>query len=329
MPASTPRTIAPMRATLTDRPPVDDDNWAYEIKWDGMRAIAFVDGGALRLHTANLIDATDRFPELAGLAGAVTADEAVLDGEIVTFNERGNPDFGLLQPRMQARDPMAARQRASMQPAFYVLFDVLEVEGEDLTGLPYEQRRQRLIELVEPGPAWKVSEGWVGGGQELLDVMRGRGMEGLIAKRLGSRYEVGRRSRSWLKLKVRRGQELVVGGWLPGEGARSSHFGALLVGYHDPDVERRPLRYAGRVGTGFAEAELRRMLGQLRDLASDTSPFDPPPPRSVARLAHWVEPSVVVQVEFGEWTRDGILRHPAYVGQRHDKDPADVVREEP
>jgi bifunctional non-homologous end joining protein LigD len=328
VPASTPRTIAPMRATLTAEPPPDDENWAYEIKWDGMRAIGFVEEGGLRLQTANLLDATGRFPELAKLADALSPHRAVLDGEIVTFNDRGLPDFGLLQPRMQARNAVAAQQRAAGQPAFYVLFDLVELDGDDLTGLPYEQRRQRLLGLVEPGPSWKVSEGWIGGGGDLLDVMRDQGMEGLIAKRLGSRYEVGRRSRSWLKLKVRRRQELVVGGWLPGEGSRAAHFGALLVGYHDRAVEGAPLRYAGRVGTGFDEAELHRLLARLRGLESPRCPFDPPPPRPVGRAARWVEPSMVVEVEFGEWTRDGILRHPAYVGQRHDKDPAQVVRED-
>jgi bifunctional non-homologous end joining protein LigD len=325
---STPRTIAPMRAILTTRLPPDDANWGYEIKWDGMRAVAFVAEGVLRLQTANLLDATERFPELAPLAAAVAPHDAVLDGEIVTFNERGLPDFGLLQPRMQARHADAARRGADTRPAFYVLFDLLELDGDDLTALPYETRRERLVDLVPPGSHWKVSEGWVGGGADLLDVIATRGLEGLIAKRLGSRYEAGRRSRSWLKLKVRRGQELVVGGWLPGEGSRSTHFGALLVGYHDPEADGSPLRYAGRVGTGFGEGELVRLLGLFEGIGQDRCPFDPPPPRPVTKVARWVRPEVVVAVEFAEWTRDGILRHPAYVGQRLDKDADEVVREE-
>lgn len=316
-----------MRATLVDKPPRDDDNWAYEIKWDGMRAIAFVEGGALRLQSANGLDATGRFPELQGLPSALGGHDAVLDGEIVTFNERGVPDFGLLQPRMQARDGRAAIERANAQPVFYVLFDVLEVDGDGLTDLPYQARRERLLELITPSNHWKVSDGWIGGGEQLLEVMRERGMEGLIAKRLGSRYEVGRRSRSWLKLKVRRRQELVVGGWLPGEGARERHFGALLVGYHEVAGSEH-LRYAGRVGTGFKEAELARLLGLLRDLEIDECPFDPPPPKTVSRSARWVRPELVVEVEFGEWTRDGILRHPSYCGQRFDKPHERVVRED-
>jgi bifunctional non-homologous end joining protein LigD len=317
-----------MKATLASDPPVDDDNWAYEIKWDGMRAVGFVHDGALRLQSVNGLDATDRFPELSPLAEALRPHDAVLDGEIVTFDEHGRPSFGLLQPRMQARNPAAARERSGAQPVFYVLFDLLELDGRDLTAEPYEQRRATLLDLVAPGPHWKVSEGWVGGGPELLEVMRTQGMEGLIAKRLGSRYEVGRRSRNWLKLKVRRRQEFVVGGWLPGEGSRASHFGALLVGYHDPSAEGAPLRYGGRVGTGFNEAELTRLLALLDERGIDACPFEPEPPRAVQRIARWVRPDLVVEVEFGEWTKDAILRHPAYVGQRFDKPATDVVRED-
>jgi bifunctional non-homologous end joining protein LigD len=317
-----------MRATLVQHAPVDDDGWAYEIKWDGMRALAFVDQGELRLQSVNGLDATGRFPELAGLGDALAPHDAVLDGEVVTFNERGVPDFGLLQPRMQARGGVAAQDRAASQPVFYVLFDVLSLDGKDLTSMPYETRREVLLDLVPAGPHWKVSDGWIGGGEELMEVMRAQGMEGLIAKRLGSRYEIGKRSRNWLKLKVRRRQEFVVGGWLPGEGARASHFGALLVGYHDPAEPTRPLRYAGRVGTGFKERELERLLGELRSREIESCPFDPAPPRLVTRRAHWVRADLVVEVEFGEWTKDAILRHPAYVGQRVDKPAADVVRED-
>lgn len=324
---TTSRNVEPMKATSAVNPPPDDDEWAYEIKWDGMRAIGFVTAGVLRLQSSNGFDATERFPELAALAAAIAPHDAVLDGEIVTFDEHGRPSFGLLQPRMQARRATTAKERAVAQPAVYVLFDLLALDGHDITDQPYERRRALLLELVEPGSHWKVSEGWVGGGGELLSVMRDQGMEGLIAKRLGSRYEVGRRSRDWLKLKVRRRQELVVGGWLPGEGKRSGHFGALLVGYHDRHVQQQPLRYAGRVGTGFGEAELRRLLELLDTLETTNGPFDPEPPPSVVRAAHWVRPELVVEVAFGEWTNDGILRHPSYIGQRVDKAAAEVVRE--
>ena len=307
-----------MRATLAHQVPPDDENWAYEIKWDGMRALAFVEDGTLRLQTVNGLDATNRFPELGGLAAAIAPHDAVLDGEIVTFDEHGVPNFGLLQPRMQARNARAARERAVTQPAFYVLFDLLELDGKDITNEPYEARRQALLDLVPTGPHWKVSEGWVGGGDELLEVMRSKGMEGLIAKRLGSRYEVGRRSRNWLKLKVRQSQEVVVGGWLPGEGARASHFGALLVGYHDANAEGRPLRYAGRVGTGFTAATRRELRSRLRPLERSTSPLSVAPPKRETHGVHWVEPTLVGEVEYREYA-GGSLRHPSWRGLRADK----------
>jgi bifunctional non-homologous end joining protein LigD len=295
-----------------------------------MRALAFVGDGRLRLQTSAGNDATDRFPELAPLAEALRPHDAILDGEIVTFGDDGRPSFGLLQPRMQTRSRTTAAERAAAQPAFFVLFDLLLLDGEDLTRQVYEARHARLVDLVAPGAHWKVAEHWLGGGAELLEVMRAQRMEGLIAKRLGSTYEPGRRTRDWLKLKVRRRQELVVGGWLPGEGNRARHFGALLVGYHEPSAPGSPLRYAGRVGTGFDERELTRLRRELRDreVGADECPFDPVPPRPVARVAHWVRPEIVVEVQFGEWTNDGILRHPAYVGQRADKPASEVVRED-
>lgn len=323
MGATTPDRIEPMRAVLAAQIPLDDENWSYEIKWDGMRAIAVIEGGTLRLHTANLHDATERFPELQGLAAAVAPHDAVLDGEVVALGDGGIPDFGRLQPRMQARSQRAVREASLSQPAVYVLFDLLALDGRDLTSLPYEERRAKLQQLVAPGPAWWVTEAWTGGGRELLEVMRERGMEGLIAKRLGSRYEPGRRSTAWRKLKVREQQELVVGGWLPGNGARAPTFGALLVGYHDGPW----LRYAGRVGTGFRDDELPRLRDLLDALATERCPFDPPPPTPVRRRGRWVEPELVVEVAFREWTADGILRQPVYLGQRIDKDARDVVRE--
>ncbi|MEJ5254976.1 MAG: non-homologous end-joining DNA ligase [Acidimicrobiales bacterium] len=323
MGGTTPERLEPMRAVLVADVPPDDENWSYEIKWDGMRAIAVIEGGTLRLHTANLLDATDRFPELQGLASAVAPHDAVLDGEVVALNERGVPDFGRLQPRMQARSARAIREASQRQPVVYVLFDLLALDGEDLTPLPYEQRRAQLQQLVSPGPAWRVTEAWTGGGRELLEVMRERGMEGLIAKRLGSRYEPGRRSTAWRKLKVRQQQELVVGGWLPGNRARASTFGSLLVGYFDGPS----LRYAGRVGTGFSDDELRRLRELLESLATEHCPFDPPPPAPVRREARWVEPELVVEVAFREWTAEGLLRQPAYLGQRIDKPAREVVRE--
>jgi bifunctional non-homologous end joining protein LigD len=312
-----------MRAVLVESVPDDDENWSYEIKWDGMRAIAVIENGALSLSSANLIDATDRFPELAALADALAPHDVVLDGEIVALDAEGHPDFGRLQPRMQARSARAVHDAMAAQPIVYVVFDILELDGTSLVDQPYESRRSLLGKLVDPGPYWRVTEAWTGGGAELLDVMQSQGLEGLIAKRIGSRYDVGGRSSAWRKLKVRRRQELVVGGWLPGEGARDTTLGALLVGHY----EAGELRYAGRVGTGFRERELHRLRAELDRRATSACPFEPPPPAAVARRGHWVTPDLVVEVAFREWTADGVLRQPAYLGQRTDKAAADVRRE--
>jgi len=318
-----PRSIDPMRA-VTGELPLDNEQWAYEVKWDGMRVISFCTHGDLLLRSANGLDATVRFPELAGLAHALRDHRVILDGEVVALAPDGRPDFGLLQPRMHVSSPAVAAERAVTQPVAYVLFDLLWLDGLDVTPVPYEDRIRLLGDLVEDGPAWRVTESHRGSGAELLEAVAAQGMEGLIAKRRGSRYEPGRRSGSWRKVKIRRRQEFVVGGWLAGEGNRASTLGALLVGYHD---DAGALRYAGRVGTGFNDAELRALAEVLSASAVESDPFDTPPPRAVELHAHWVEPRLVVEVAFGEWTADAMLRHPSYLGRRADKDPARVVRE--
>lgn len=329
-----PTSITPMRAT-TGPTPTDDSGWAYEIKWDGMRAIASCDRGALRLTSSNGIDATVRFPELAPLASSLAANRVILDGEIITFAPDGRPDFGRLQHRMHISNAVAAAEAAAIQPVAYVVFDILWLDGHQVTPVPYLERKRLLGQLVEPGPGWTVPQPEIGSGAELLAAVGDRGLEGLIAKRTDSTYEIGKRSSAWRKLKIRRRQELVVGGWLPGEGNRSSTLGAILVGYHDTQAgsgqsrgaETSPLHYAGRVGTGFDERELGELLGLFDTLSTDRDPFDPPPPGPVARQARWLDPRLVVEVAFGEWTADGVLRHPSYLGRRLDKDPATVVRE--
>jgi bifunctional non-homologous end joining protein LigD len=327
-----------MRAVSGAVPP-DDEGWAYEIKWDGVRAIGFVEDGRLRLQSANGIDITDRYPELAPIADELGGHAAILDGEIVRFNDAGRPDFGLLQSRMHRTDAATVARAAAEHPVVWVLFDLLHLDGHDLaTGLgptpapgapaavpvPYEDRRRLLEALIEPGPNWQVPAALHGTGAELLAVVADRGMEGLIAKRRGSAYEAGRRSPTWRKLKVRRRQEFVVGGWKEGAGGRRSTVGALLVGYHTDDGR---LAYAGRVGSGITDVELRHLQATLDATACDACPFDPPPTRDEMRGARWVEPQLVVEVAFGEWSADQRLRHPSYLGTRTDKDPGTVVRE--
>jgi bifunctional non-homologous end joining protein LigD len=324
-----------MRA-VTGELPNDDEGWAYEVKWDGVRAIGFIEDGALRLQSSNGNDITMRYPELAALATELGGHTAILDGEVVTFNEQGRPDFGMLQARMHLKDVKAINDWAARRPVVWAIFDLLHLDGHDLyvhAGAPrgqapsvpvYEQRRQLLESLVDAGPNWQVPAAHQGGGAALLDAVTERGMEGLMAKRLGTVYEAGKRTTNWRKVKVRRRQELVVGGWKFGDGGRAGTIGALLVGYHTPDGN---LAYGGRVGSGLNTAELARLLPELESLRRESCPFDPPPTREEALHAHWVEPRLVVEVAFGEWSHDDRLRHPSYLGQRYDKDPADVVRE--
>jgi bifunctional non-homologous end joining protein LigD len=306
--------------------PTDDDAWAYEVKWDGMRLIANVDA-TVRLTTTNGIDATDRFPELQPLADHLGDHRAVLDGEVVALDEHGRSSFSALQARMHLTDPVRVAQVRSEVPVQYVVFDLLHLDGHDTVDLPYVDRRRLLTSLVEPSAGWLVPGHQVGDGADLLAAAARTGLEGVMAKRLDSVYRPGKRSSSWRKVKVRRVQEVVIGGWSTGEGARSGSFGALLVGVRDPGDEGGPLRFAGGVGTGFDDEVLDDLRRRLSELAADSCPFEPEPPPPVRRTAHWVRPELVAQVAFGDWTPDHRLRHPSFLGLRIDKDPAAVVRE--
>ncbi|CAN5567358.1 hypothetical protein BH20ACT2_BH20ACT2_13030 [soil metagenome] len=315
-----------MKAVTGDLP-ADEAGWAFEIKWDGMRIMALIGDDELCLRSGTGRDVTARFPELAGLATEVAATHAVLDTEVVVLDDLGRPDFEALQTRMHFDSPAEAARRTASAPVVAMAFDLVHLGGRELTTLAYEDRRHLLDQILDGGPSWQVPAAHHGDGGALLDAVGHQGMEGLVAKRLGSRYEPGRRSPAWRKVKVRRRQELVVGGWSAGLGGRGGSFGALLVGYHESSGDDRRLHYAGKVGTGFNDAELARLLGRLGELAADRCPFDPPPPRPQLAGARWVEPRMVVEVQFGEWTGEGRLRHPSYVGERFDKDPAEVVRE--
>lgn len=339
--APLPRGLKPMKAVLAEALPSDDPHepaWAYEIKWDGMRVLAYVDPDAdppVRLESSNQRDVTASFPDLAALEDAACGRAAVFDGEVVALDEDGRPSFGRLQQRMHLTGAAEVARRMVEVPVLYEVFDLLHFDGTDTTALPYDDRRRLLTHLLDDAGAarperrcWSLSTAH-DDGEALWEAAKMHRLEGVMAKRRASPYEAGKRSANWRKVKVRWEQELVIGGWLPGEGARAHRFGALLVGYHDADEPDRPLRYAGRVGTGFTEAELFRLGALLDERASDTCPFEPPPPRPVARVARWVEPDLVAEVAFAEWTSEGILRHPAYQGQRDDKAAADVVRELP
>ncbi len=319
-----PEHIAPMLATLAKTLPPEDENYSYEVKWDGVRSIVYVDGGRARFESRRGGDITSRYPELRGLGPALGSTAAVLDGEIVAFDGE-RPSFERLQQRMHVGNERAIRRLMNEVPVVYVMFDLLWLEGHSTLALPYRERRKLLDELGLEGPSWQTPAAHEGDGAALLDATRNLGLEGVVAKRLDSTYDPGRRSRAWLKVKNQNRQEFVIGGWLPGQGARSTSLGALLIGYYESTAPDARLHYAGRVGTGLTESELRRLVGLLEPLQRETSPFTPAPH---VKDATFVEPELVADVRFTEWTRAGVVRNPAYLGLREDRDPHDVVRED-
>ncbi len=283
-----------MKATLGTLP-TDDDRWAYEVKWDGYRTLAFVDGGTVRLQSTNLHDVTASYPELGELPTGVHAATAVLDGELVVLDDDGKPRFELMQ-------------RHTRQAVLHV-FDVLRIDDHDTIELPYEDRRRLLGQLVEPGANWLVPGHRVGGGAALLAATDEQELEGVMAKRLGTTYVPGKRSQNWRKIKHRRRVDMVIGGYTTGEGNRASTFGSLLVGRY----EGTTLVFAGGVGTGFDQATLEALVVRLRDLEVSTCPFDPPPPSAYRHNARWVEPSSTATIEITEFTNDGLVRHASFV----------------
>jgi bifunctional non-homologous end joining protein LigD len=331
-----------MLATPADNPPGDGE-WAFEVKWDGVRALTFLDESGTRVASRRGEDTTHRYPELASMADALDGREAILDGEVVALDEHGRPSFQTLQLRMGLSRPETIRLRATEVPVTYVAFDLLALDGEALLSEPYERRRELLAGLEFEAERWRAPAHHVGGGDAFLEAARVQGLEGIVCKRLGSPYRPGARSRDWLKIRARRGQELVIGGYMPGEGGRSGRVGSLLVGYWDATPEEaerlgRPPRlvYAGGVGTGFTDAMLDRLIGLLRPLEIPESPFElgeDPRVKYRARARQrgagpvWVRPELVGEFEFTEWTREGTLRQPAFKGLRDDKDPREVVRE--
>ena len=318
-----PAKVAPMMATLADALPVDDEQWAYEMKWDGVRAVVHVDGGRPTAWSRNDIDITDTYPELRAMAESMGSTQAVLDGELVALDRSGRPSFELLQPRMHVTGPARVRRLAVSTPVTYLVFDVLHLDGRSTLSMPYAQRRALLDGMGLSGPTWQTPPAWFGGGAAVLAAAREQHLEGVVAKQLESAYQPGARSRSWLKVKNQRTQEVIIAGWRPGQGRRTDTIGSLLLAIPDADG----LRYAGKVGTGFTSATLHDLQRRLEPLATDHSPFGDDVPRADARSARWVRPELVGEVRFTEWTRDGRLRHPAWRGLRPDKNPDQVVRD--
>jgi bifunctional non-homologous end joining protein LigD len=319
-----PAALRPMLALSVPGPPPDNANWALEMKWDGVRALAFIERGRVRLMSRTERDITVAYPELAGLGAAAAHKQLLLDGEVVVFGADGWPEFEALQPRMHVTSAAQAKLLAGQTPVTYLVFDLLQLDGRPLLDLPYSRRRELLDQLGLSGPYWQTPPSFPGEDlQDVLAVSVDHGMEGVVAKRLDSAYAPGVRTDHWRKIKNVRLQEAVVAGYKPGQGNRTGQVGSLLIGVHDATG----LIYAGHVGTGFSDETLRMLGARLEPLRRPSSPFDGPVPPEHARTAVWVEPRLVIQVAFDRWTRAGRMRAPVYKGLRDDKDPADVVRE--
>ena len=311
--------------------PLDpDEEWSIEMKWDGVRCIARIANGRVTLTSRNDLDLTPTYPELQELAEHVHADGAVLDGEIVALDDRGRPSFSRLQQRMGLTRRRDVEPAMREQAAKLLLFDVLEVDGKATTRAPYRDRRDLLERLVDGGGpvdvppvvATATGDDLRGAVDDAMATSERLGLEGVVVKRAEAPYRPGARSKDWVKRKHERQQEVVVGGWRPGNGRREGGVGSLLVGIH----EDGRLRYVGRVGTGFSDADLDAIGARLASHDRRTSPFDDVP-RADASDAHWVTPSLVGEVRFAEWTDDGRLRQASWRGWRPDKRPDEVVRE--
>ncbi|MFN0093917.1 MAG: DNA ligase D [Dehalococcoidia bacterium] len=325
-----PAGVEPMLARLASMPAKQAD-YGFEIKWDGVRAIAYVRGGRVRLQSRRMLDSTKQYPELQAMGASLGAREVILDGEIIAFDEAGVPRFERLQERMNLAREFDIRRKAREIPIVYMVFDVLYLDGRSTMGRPYRERRRLLDELALSGPNWQTPPMHEGEGPALLAATKAQGLEGVVGKRLDSPYEPGRRSESWLKIKNSLRQEFVVGGWTPGAGARDGTIGALLLGYYDvPEAQAKAegreqrLHYAGKVGSGFNAAMLRTLESRLQRLRLEASPFAVGVPEPEARF---VEPVLVAEVDFLEWTEGGTLRHPSFEGLRTDKEARDVVLE--
>ena len=315
------RKIEPMLAITADEP-FDSPQFTYEAKWDGVRTLAFVDGGEVRLQTRNLLDCTKQYPEAHGAAEALTGGyQAILDGEIVAFDEKGVPSFQRLQPRMHQRDEGAVSRLRKSVPVVYEVFDLLYLDGEDLTGRPLRERRQKLEAALEPMGAIRLSEGFPGSGVALFNAVRDKGLEGIVAKRLDAPYVSGR-SAAWVKVKAFKAMDCVIGGWTEGQGGRHSTLGALIVGIYRDGT----LVPVGHVGTGFDDRTLRDLLVTLTEHQAPSSPFAVAP--KVNQPATWCFPDLVCEVRYAELTRDGTLRHPTYQGLRSDVDPKECTGQE-
>jgi bifunctional non-homologous end joining protein LigD len=314
-----PDRLKPMLARSGQLPP-DEEKWGFEIKWDGIRTVLFSDHGHMTLQGRNFSDFTPRYPEIRELSRELGARRIILDGEVVALDESGKPSFERLQSRMHLASDSAVRRRMRDIPVTYVAFDLLYLDGHSTLSLPYEDRRTLLDSIGLEGPAWRAPAYHRGEGSALLEATRKLGIEGIVAKRLDCPYDPGRRASGWIKIKNVCEQDVVIGGWTPGEGGRSKRFGSLVAGV----MEDGRLVYVGKVGTGFTDRTLSQVQRALEPLRRPGSPFEGrQPPKGTI----FVEPRLVARVELREWTQSGTMRAPSFKGLRDDIDPQDCVRE--
>jgi bifunctional non-homologous end joining protein LigD len=314
-----PAFIPPMLATLVGGP-FDDPDWLFEVKWDGFRMEAVVDGDTVRLWTRGQQDAASRyFGPFLDPPTWISARQAIIDGEVIALDEHGEPDFALLQARIKGRGVAA-----EPTPFVYEVFDLLHLDGRSLLDEPLEERRRLLSGVLSIDPRVRLSEHIEGEGRAFFEAAGTRGLEGIMAKDRRSPYVPGKRTDRWQKIKIRPEQELVVGGWVKGAG-KAVDLGALLVGVYEDGA----LRYAGKIGAGFTTANRSELLAVLAPLAASESPFAAPPPRAAAREAQWLRPELVIRAEFAGWTSDGLVRQAAYKGIEPEKEPHKVIRELP
>ena len=332
-----PDRIEPMAATLAGTA-FSDPDWLFEIKWDGYRVEAVVRDGTVKLWTRNLKDAEAYFPNLLSPPTWIDAREAIVDGEVVALDDEGRPDFSLLQERISQRRAgsaggaaggAAGARAAATGPLVYQVFDLLHLDGRSLLGVPLEDRKRLLQSVLRETNRVRFASHVVGEGVAFMAAAEARGLEGIVAKLRRSRYEPGKRSPAWLKLKFRPEQELVVGGWTPGEG-NARDLGAVVVGVY----EDGKLRFAGKVGSGFTAVTRKRLLAAMAPLVVDAPPFDPPPPTDYRGRwggdlggVTWIRPELVIRAELGGWTRDGHVRQTSFKGIESGRDPLLVVRE--
>ncbi len=316
--AARPAFVPPMLATLVGAP-FDGPDWLFEIKWDGFRMEAVVDEGSVRLWTRGEQDAAARyFGDFLSPATWLSARQAVLDGEVIALDDRGEPDFALLQARIKGRG-----SSAEPRPFVYEVFDLLHLDGRSLLDEPLVERRRLLASVVRSDPRVRLSEAIETDGIAFFEAARVRGLEGIMAKDRRSTYVPGGRTMAWQKIKIRPEQELVVGGWATGTG-KAVDLGALLVGVYEDGA----LRYAGKVGA-FSTSQRDELLAALHRLAAADSPFAESLPKAVAGNARWLRPELVIRADFAGWTGDGLVRQAAYKGIEPEKDPRKVIRERP